>query len=78
MSRQTLITDYYSKHISKWYTISLDSIEKKMRFIIMKPIVFTQNLIKKRQVQSLITDYYSTIIILQKQLVQQSIKRYFT
>ena len=78
MSRQPLITDYYSKTISKWYTISLDSIEKKMRFIIMKPIVFTQNLIKKRQDQTFITDYYSTIIILQKHLVQQSIKKYLT
>jgi hypothetical protein len=62
MSRQTLITDYYSKTISKWYTISLESIERKMRFIIMKPIDFTRNLIKKRQEQTFITDYYSTVI----------------
>ena len=76
MYKQKLITDYYFTSLSKW-TI-LNNIEKKFKFIINNSRNSFENFTNKITLkQSLVTDYYSTILHFKPVAIQKTIKDYY-
>lgn len=75
MFRQKLITDYYFTSISRWNIFN--NLEKKFKFIMNNTRNSFENFHQKKIKQTLITDYYSTVLNIKPIITQKTIKDYY-
>jgi len=75
MFTQKRLTEYYFTTISRWNF--LNNIEKKIKFVITNAKNTFDNINTKKIKQTLITDYYSTVLHIKPISIQKTIKDYY-
>jgi hypothetical protein len=72
---QKQITDYYFTSVSRWNIFN--NLEKKFKFIMNNTRNSFENFHQKKIKQTLITDYYSTVLNIKPIITQKTIKDYY-
>ena len=72
---QKQITDYYFTSVSRWNIFN--NLEKKFKFIMNNTRNSFENFHHKKIKQTLITDYYSTVLNIKPIITQKTIKDYY-
>jgi hypothetical protein len=76
MYNQKRITDYYRTNASKWQILM--NIKKKFKFMVTCYGIHSfQKNTNQEKIQSLLTDYYPTLVNSKPAVIQKTIKDYY-